>query len=304
MARGRLISKETKDLIAEIFVEQPTALTKQVHYKLERRLEGKAPVPGESAVQKELAKLRGEYRARISQQGDLDEPWSLGLSARYGIPREVIPTLLTIQFYSRWLYRRPTLTNREAKWVVLLSPIIKKISSLELYAIFYALHERVSELTGASFDTYDFDRGLATGRLGPTVARWMAVTQVFPESEKIRLGKEDAQEIEKEILGRALESQEWTGDSWWWYIHWLAIATHNKRWPKLSAEKREAIVMHLREWVSENQRDLVNIKPGELLANLEEPQDEREELLAELEEKKRQLAETKRQLNEKEGGKP
>jgi hypothetical protein len=93
----------------------------------------------------------------------LDMPWHLGTLRDHPLPPGGVAKVFAIKCQ----YSRPpklqkgawgiTLSIREALWISRLSSLPMAIDDLEREALDYADAERISELGGTPFDTYDKD---------------------------------------------------------------------------------------------------------------------------------------------------
>ena len=99
MAKGRLITAAVEILVASIYDENPGWKAPRVRQQataLLRRHNPDLPSnwPGLNSVQKVLALLR--KKSKETEEDPLDRSWSIGVSARHGIPPDAIPVILKV----------------------------------------------------------------------------------------------------------------------------------------------------------------------------------------------------------------
>ena len=148
MAKGPIITDEVRLLISEVHIAHPHWRAKDVQHEVNVRMHGKGPRI--SAIQKQLTTVR---KASASVSKSLEAPWSLGISADYGIPLEANEAIMKI-----WKWRAVvglTLTIREAQWVTRLKGIAAD-NLLYSWAVRYAIREQVCRLLGRE-ETYTAD---------------------------------------------------------------------------------------------------------------------------------------------------
>ena len=100
-------------------------------------------------------------RPKLEEKREIDQPWSLGLSEKYGISPEATGSLLEM---GRWAQAvgKP-FTIRQAKWVAHLGvlcgflPGDDILESLYDWAVVYAQRERACEVLDQPFNTTDLD---------------------------------------------------------------------------------------------------------------------------------------------------
>lgn len=171
MARGRLVSRAIEILIASVYDEHPewaAAKVQQTVSALLRKHNPNLPPgwPGLNSVQKVLALLR--KKSREKEEDPLGKPWSLGVSARHGIPSDATPVILKV--WESWEERvaasqrcdlgsRPSI--REAQWISRLRHVITDdIKALGRAAAVYAKVEGYAEALGhPAFDSTGLDYG-------------------------------------------------------------------------------------------------------------------------------------------------
>ena len=118
-----------------------------------------------------LEKLISKFRNAPDKPED--KPWNMATLGDYPLPPEALPKVLILQQHTRGSSPLPKtlpeagtelplhpLTIREAAWVARLYTLIGDIRSLHLWAIGYAMAERVSFLAGHSFDSSNMDKGV------------------------------------------------------------------------------------------------------------------------------------------------
>lgn len=88
--------------------------------------------------------------ARNPEKDPLGEQWHLGAMSKYPISSETIPFILKIR-------KDTQISIRQAIWISRLCKVITNLEILEEISFQYALHERVSEISGTHFDTTDYD---------------------------------------------------------------------------------------------------------------------------------------------------
>jgi hypothetical protein len=139
MAKGPRITKGMRDKIASLYLEDVKAPAKEIQEKLSQLYGDKAP--GLSAVQKELTRIRRNPNA----SSELDKPWELGAIGKYGIPAEIVPTiveLLRIRNNKGEIGGRSFLTIRQALWMARLAPLMDSIKE-DILA--YPLNQEVNK---------------------------------------------------------------------------------------------------------------------------------------------------------------
>jgi len=116
MAKGPLITDQTLQRIADVFLRNPTWRVKQIQVEVERQMRSRAP--GISAVQKEVTRLR--KRVAEVPASDLDKPWNMSTLSEHELPPKIIPVLVEMQKLQKSGWFGPTateLTVRQARWV-------------------------------------------------------------------------------------------------------------------------------------------------------------------------------------------
>jgi len=166
--RGPKISNEVRRLIISQAIHESKNMPRRalaVH--LQDIIERMGEV---SPTEDTLIRMISE--ARNQQPSPLDQPWSIGTSARYEIPAEIIPLLVKLQkLMAGKAGALREITIREAKWASLLyqaaKPITDKLfideeGSLWLFSLIvsaYAQRERVSEQMSEQYPkTSDLDK--------------------------------------------------------------------------------------------------------------------------------------------------
>lgn len=148
MAKGPIITDEVRLLISEVHIAHPNWRAKDVQHEVNERMRGKGPRI--SAIQKQLTTVR---KASASVSKSLEAPWSLGVSADYGIPLEANEVIMKIWKWCAVVGM--TLTIREAQWVTRLKGIAAD-NLLYSWAVRYAIREQVCRLLGRK-ETYTAD---------------------------------------------------------------------------------------------------------------------------------------------------
>ena len=102
------------------------------------------------------ANLPTEERPLDSETSwSLDEPWSVGCLAKYDIPSEALPSVMSA--YKKRLAENDVLTIREALWIGRLYGVIDPKDLVYDWAFLYALEEQISEILGKPFDSRNLD---------------------------------------------------------------------------------------------------------------------------------------------------
>ena len=140
MAKGPIITDEVRLLISEVHIAHPHWLAKDVQHEVNVRMRGKGPRI--SAIQKQLTTVR---KASASVSKSLEAPWSIAVSADYGIPLETNEVLMKIWKWCAVVGM--TLTIREAQWVARLRGVTTD-DLLYSLAVSYARREHVCQLLG------------------------------------------------------------------------------------------------------------------------------------------------------------
>lgn len=252
MAKGPIITDETKMLIAQVHQEHPDWYAKEVEAEVNKLLDSKGP--GLSAIQKELTNIRRRYQGAGGVQEKL---WNLGLLSAPNVPdlpADSIPVVLKVLVRRVQMKSRP-LTVREAKWIARLHYLVPNVDELSLVARFYAAGERACEAAGVSFNTIDMDIGIIYGQWPLMFFKWLASTEIVEDSEKKDVGQELAHNIEVELLGRKLESVELSGKAWFWYIFELLKLATSPKWTAIPKEKQKSIILRLQEYISRYQEN-------------------------------------------------
>ena len=150
MAKGPIITDEVRLLISEVHIAHPHWQAKDVQHEVNVRMRGKGPKI--SAIQKQLTTVR---KASASVSKSLEAPWSIAVSADYGIPLETNEVLMKIWKWCSVVGM--TLTIREAQWVARLRGIATD-DLLYSLAVRYAGREQVCQLLGREeIHTADLD---------------------------------------------------------------------------------------------------------------------------------------------------
>ena len=150
MAKGPIITNETRAVIAKIYIDHRDWRAKEVQHEVNKQLKGKGP--GLSAVQKELTKIRK------SPSSPFDELWSLGSLVEYPIPLEAMPAVMSA--YKKALVEKGELTIREAQWMARLYNVIDPPDLLGDWAWAYATKEWISKIINQPFNTEELDSKL------------------------------------------------------------------------------------------------------------------------------------------------
>ncbi len=169
MPKGRLVSQAVEILIASVYDQHPewaAGKVQQTVSALLRKHNADLPPgwPGLNSVQKVLAILR--KKRKETQQDPLSGPWSIGVSAKHGIPPDAIPDILKVWEEREAAGQRPHPDSRpsirEAQWIGSLRHVISDdIEALGRAATIYAKVEGYSEALGHPvFDSTGLDYGL------------------------------------------------------------------------------------------------------------------------------------------------
>ncbi len=168
--RGPKISNEVRRLIISEAIHDSKNMPRRA---LAVRLRDLIEKMGEiSPTEDTLARMISE--ARNQQPSELDQPWSIGACAPYGIPSEIIPVLMKMKKYRAPNDREDLLgqiTIREARWLARLFPAGESVVNktfideegqlwlLSLIVSCYAERERVSEQMNEQYpDTSELDK--------------------------------------------------------------------------------------------------------------------------------------------------
>jgi hypothetical protein len=139
-------------LFDELKTQHPEWIDKQVSGEVTEYL------PGSSTIQKFWKPIKERDKPSL-----LEQPWTLGTLKDYPLPPEGIAKVFAIKCMYGQPPKRPkgawgiTLSIREALWISRLSSLPMALDRLQETALAYADAERVSELSGIPFDTYDRD---------------------------------------------------------------------------------------------------------------------------------------------------
>ena len=186
MAKGTVLTKEVRALIAEVAREYHYRGAKVIRDEVIRRLPDVFSYadpgwPGLSIVRKVLANIRQNLDKRPPEAKGIDTPWSVGSLSQYPIPPEALPMVLRVyaqhkhtlseKVWHQW--RLPDIkavggggldtkypesfTIREALWVSRLSKLFSVLQKLCFYASWYSFREHIYEAIGESIDTTDID---------------------------------------------------------------------------------------------------------------------------------------------------
>jgi len=133
----------------------------------------KEPLPALRTVQLRVKDMKEKDKALEKSKKEVDISWELSTLSDHPLPPEALPKVLILQQHTRGTPPPPKtlpeagtelplhpLTIREAAWVARLYTLIGDIRSLHLWAIGYAMAERVSFLAGHSFDSSNMDKGV------------------------------------------------------------------------------------------------------------------------------------------------
>lgn len=174
MSRKALIIKEIENILADqMYDDRTRAVKKRIRTKDAKRLLERmikqgglnkdTVMPGDSALQKTIARVYSKLKKAASEGLPLDEPWSVGCCIKFDIPANIVPAIISLQ-KKRIKIQKP-LTIREARWISTLSPALNPILQnnnnpdrtlgnediLLQIACYYARAEQISELTGDSY---------------------------------------------------------------------------------------------------------------------------------------------------------
>lgn len=146
--RSVLLSPETKEIIARVYLQNPKQKAPAVRLKVWQATHKENPAlpknwPSLSSIQKELAIIRH----KLNEPGPEDEPWTLDTLRDNPIPPEALPKVFQIWLHMEENPFSPALTIREARWIAQLSSMTEDIELLRLMAQVYAEQELIGELT-------------------------------------------------------------------------------------------------------------------------------------------------------------
>ena len=214
MAKGPLVTEAVETVIASVYDQYPKWTATQVQQTISTLLRNHKPDlpsdwPGLSSIQKVLALLR--KKSKEKEADPLSKPWSIGVSARHGIPADAIPIILKV--WEAWEERgtagqrddpnsRPSI--REAQWIGRLRHVITDdIEALGRAAVVYARVEGYAEALGhPRFDSIGLDYGfIKSSRPMPFDLKaavehaWSRVTEArdIKHQEKPKKGKSNGQ---------------------------------------------------------------------------------------------------------------
>lgn len=151
MAKGRIIDKEVKLLIARKYRDHPDWPAKMIKAAINKEL--KQDWPGLSAIQKELSKIK----ERVLIDNPEDKTWCV---ANYFVPPETLPIILKVK--KLCIEESVDFTIRYAKWTARLSALVPEsipdIKRLLMIVSLYSFNETMCELIGEPFDSSELDK--------------------------------------------------------------------------------------------------------------------------------------------------
>ena len=180
MARGPRTPDDIRIRVNEIFLDlrdqlgyEPSArvVLETLKEELEQLLDDTPLFPTPS--QRQVQAILTIARKNLGRLGDLDRPWSLGVSPAYGIPDDAAGELLKAWGWCAISGKRFTI--RQAQWANRLRWVVEAGGGLthpgkiadprEVYkwACVYAARERAARIAGLPIDTRDMDASLALG---------------------------------------------------------------------------------------------------------------------------------------------
>jgi hypothetical protein len=273
MAKNPLITGEVRRLIADEYVNNKDSPAKVIRDLVEDRLRKQnlhhiQGWPGLSAVQKELTKIRQKNDERSLELKGLDRPWSIGTLVKYGIVPEAIPVLLKIQENRKYALKN-LLTIREAKWIARLYTLTKNMRDLDYFTRFYALEERISELTGIELDTSEIDIFVPNDVGLFILSDLRKDTRLLSDNEARQVAQSLAQKLEKSTGLSVSDLSTLTSEAIFEYAKYLLIAVKSLRWLTLSKEKRQVMITRLLKWVKENEHGIAEKYPIVLIRELD-----------------------------------
>ncbi|MFC1924916.1 hypothetical protein ACFLXA_06100 [Chloroflexota bacterium] len=153
MSKGPRIDKEVRLLITQRAIENLNKPRGDVAIELQNEIRRKGyPVPEHKTLERYIS------NDRKHPQSDEDQPWTLAVSADYGIAREALPMLLRL--WKLDFINDGDFTIRKAKWAARLEPAFDDEDSLRLWSKDYAIRERICEIKNQEFYTSDLDASL------------------------------------------------------------------------------------------------------------------------------------------------
>lgn len=232
---GRVkVSKEIRSAIVELVIAEKDFEKKKKHsaiwYQAEVAKKLKLTDKNNPSLRSYESILQ-PIRKALQVDNPLDTPWSIGASIKYGIPADIIPTLIEDTKLPR-LNDRQILTIRQACWIGKLSPIViplakeeypdnpkKQLGCLIVKAKQYAHREQIAEIIGKEYpDTSDLDANI--GDLSDTALGEAIMNYTFSEDMKKKHAKEAAEEQGytreqfKKVLGKIDDNQVLLLNEW------------------------------------------------------------------------------------------
>lgn len=254
MAKGPFITDRIRQLIASEHIKDPKAPAKEIQYTVNKQLNGKGP--GLSSVQKELARIRKNDNERPSELKRLDELWSIGTLAEYDITPEALPKLVQIQNLRR--HADKPLTIREAKWVSRLHAITTEVKELSVLSIFYALQERISEISNIPNDTSNLDDVVLLNPIGATALLFF---EFMPDPQEKAL-EETVYKIE-DMFGLNLDRPGFKGSALVMYGSLITSLLEGNDLTKISKGELKHTLLEMRNTAKTAAKDL-EIPAGEV----------------------------------------
>lgn len=134
MAKGPYLTPKVNDLIAEIYRKDRQIKAPKARELLLKRMKAEGldeifgpNFPGVSTVSNKLKEYRDKDEARSPESKELDKPWTIGSLAKYPIPPEALP--LVISTYEKCLLEAFSedwkVSIREALWIGRLYKILE-----------------------------------------------------------------------------------------------------------------------------------------------------------------------------------
>lgn len=158
MAQGIPLDAGVKELISNIYTANSDWRAKQVREVVLKQVHrvSKYPDPnwpGLSSIQKEMAIIRGKWKARGVSYDSKDYPWSALDIAKYPIHPEALPVIM--EAWGDQRLKDNYLTIREVLWIARfhfffkeVKPQNEKLRLIIGLAKLYALHEKAGDVAG------------------------------------------------------------------------------------------------------------------------------------------------------------
>ncbi|GEM_PF-5493504 len=248
---------EVIDAIRFLKEKYPEEPANMIRARLKRRLDGKKySLPTERTVRNILARF-GPLTG-----GELDNLWSLGVSADYQIPLEANGDLLKIWKWCMVVGRKFTI--REAKWAARLRNVVK-FENLLFLASMYAIHERMRKdnqpLNTSKLDAFlTFDRSetwiyqsmVALGKV-PAILKWDKPEEFYGNPWLDWIG-DAGKSVEGLLSISPKHVQSLSREADMIYAIWLRQLSEGPMWQGLTDEVKNNISERLHNEVAAKER--------------------------------------------------